>query len=142
MNRFNKYIDKKRDVFCVEHKLKLKYNKKTGGYPCKECSIDQTKERLEEIRAEIRAERISYGEIAELQSLKKYIDKSDVELLEWAIPERMNLLELQSEHDPRTCENSVPCFDCEALDKCKHEHLQIDSFGEICTDCDVIVKVY
>ena len=40
--------------------------------------------RLEYLRGEIRAEKISYGEIAELQSLKKYIDKSDVELLEWA----------------------------------------------------------
>ena len=42
------------------------------------------KKRLEELRAEIRAERISYGEIAELQSLVDYIDKGDVELLEWA----------------------------------------------------------
>mgnify|MGYP001404297554 CR=1 FL=1 len=41
-------------------------------------------ERLEYLRGEIKAERISYGEIAELQSLAKYIDKNDVELLEWA----------------------------------------------------------
>src|SRR5688572_22092470 len=33
--------------------------------------------RLEEIRAEIRAERISYGEIAELQSLAEYITSGD-----------------------------------------------------------------
>ena len=40
------------------------------------------------MRKEIRAERISYEEIAELQSLAKYIDPSDVELLEWAgVPE-------------------------------------------------------
>jgi hypothetical protein len=46
------------------------------------------KERLEYLRGEIKAERISYGEIAELQSLAKYIDKNDVELLEWAgVPE-------------------------------------------------------
>lgn len=40
--------------------------------------------RLEELRKEIRAERISYSEIAELQSLVKYIEPGDVELLEWA----------------------------------------------------------
>ena len=45
-------------------------------------------ERLDYLRGEIRAERISYGEIAELQSLAEYIDPSDVELLEWAgVPE-------------------------------------------------------
>jgi len=42
------------------------------------------KSRLEEIRIEIRAERISQGEICELQSLLGHIDKNDVELLEWA----------------------------------------------------------
>lgn len=40
--------------------------------------------RLEEIREEIQAERISYGELSELQDLTPYIDDSDVELLEWA----------------------------------------------------------
>lgn len=39
-------------------------------------------ERLEYLRQELRAERISYGELVELQSLAKYIDKDDVELLE------------------------------------------------------------
>jgi hypothetical protein len=44
--------------------------------------------RLEQLRTEIRAERISYGEIAELQTLAEHIDPSDVELLEWAgVPE-------------------------------------------------------
>jgi len=42
------------------------------------------KKRLEYLRKEIQKERISYGEIAELQSLAKYIESSDVELLEWA----------------------------------------------------------
>lgn len=42
------------------------------------------KKRLEELRVELRAERISYGEIVELQSLVKYIDEGDVELLEAA----------------------------------------------------------
>jgi hypothetical protein len=40
--------------------------------------------RLETLRTEIRAERISYGEIFELQGLAKYIEKGDVELLQWA----------------------------------------------------------
>ena len=45
-------------------------------------------ERLEYLRGEIRAERISYGEIAELQGLADHIDPGDVELLEWAgVPE-------------------------------------------------------
>ena len=41
-------------------------------------------ERLEYLRQELRAERISYGELAELQSLADYIDDNDVELLEAA----------------------------------------------------------
>ena len=45
-------------------------------------------ERLEYLRGEIEAERISYGEIAELQDLAEYIDPSDVVLLQWAgVPE-------------------------------------------------------
>lgn len=48
----------------------------------------QIKERLEHLRSELRAERISYGELAELQSLAEYIDEGDVELLEASgIPE-------------------------------------------------------
>lgn len=45
---------------------------------------ESIKDRLEYLRGEIRAERISYGEIAELQSLKEHIADDDVELLEWA----------------------------------------------------------
>lgn len=40
--------------------------------------------RLEYLRKELRAERISYGELSELQSLSRYIDPGDVELLEAA----------------------------------------------------------
>lgn len=47
-----------------------------------------TTERLEYLRGEIRAERISYSEIAELQGLADQIDPGDVELLQWAgVPE-------------------------------------------------------
>ena len=38
--------------------------------------------RLEYLRGEIRGERISYGELVELQSLAEFIEPGDVELLE------------------------------------------------------------
>jgi len=44
----------------------------------------EIKKRLEHLRKELRAERISYGELVELKSLVKYIDHADVELLEAA----------------------------------------------------------
>lgn len=51
---------------------------------------DAAEDRLEYLRGELRAERISYGELHELQSLAKYIPAGDVELLEAAgVPERM-----------------------------------------------------
>lgn len=43
---------------------------------------DMQGDRLEYLRQELRAERISIGELVELQSLAKYIDKDDLELLE------------------------------------------------------------
>jgi hypothetical protein len=49
------------------------------------------KQRLEYLRGDIEAGRISYGEIAELQGLKEYIEPGDVLLLEWAgVPEFAN----------------------------------------------------
>lgn len=46
------------------------------------------KERLEYLRSQIRAECISYGEIAELEDLAEHIEPGDVELLQWAgVPE-------------------------------------------------------
>ena len=46
------------------------------------------KRRLEYLRGELRAERISYGELSELQDLAKHIEPGDVELLEAAgVPE-------------------------------------------------------
>jgi hypothetical protein len=50
--------------------------------------FETVKDRLEYLRGEIEAERISYSEIAELQNLKDYIEDDDVLLKEWAgIPE-------------------------------------------------------
>ena len=49
------------------------------------------KDRLEYLRQELREERISYGEITELESLAEYIEDNDVELLEAAgVPEKDN----------------------------------------------------
>ncbi len=52
------------------------------------------KQRLEYLRGELRAERISYEEINELVGLAEHIDPSDIELLEAAgvpeFPEEIN----------------------------------------------------
>lgn len=46
------------------------------------------KARLEYLRSQLDAESISYGELAELQSLSEYIEPGDVQLLEAAgVPE-------------------------------------------------------
>jgi hypothetical protein len=54
----------------------------------KKVDMKAIKGRLEYLRKEIEAERISTGEILELQSLAAYIEPGDVLLLEWAgVPE-------------------------------------------------------
>lgn len=66
-------------------------------------SADSIPERLQYLRGEIRAERISYGEIAELQGLAPHIDPGDVELLEWAgVPEHTDPVELVRIEIPET----------------------------------------
>lgn len=51
-------------------------------------ATESVKARLEELRVELRAERMSYSDLAELQGLAGHIDPSDVELLEAAgVPE-------------------------------------------------------
>ena len=60
------------------------------------------KERLEYLRGEIKAERISYGEIAELQDLAEYIEPGDMVLLEWAgVPEEQAYRKSKSENKRR-----------------------------------------
>lgn len=49
-----------------------------------EITMESIKQRLEYLRMELREERISYGEILELQSLADHIEDGDVELLEAA----------------------------------------------------------
>ncbi len=73
-NRYKKGIEKA----CVHLKTKIMKTNNSKETP------KSIKKRLEYLRKEIRAERISYGEIAELQSLSEHIDSSDVELLQWA----------------------------------------------------------
>lgn len=52
---------------------------------------NSVKSQLEYLRRELRAERISYGELQELQSLAEFIDPNDVELREAAgLPEFKN----------------------------------------------------
>lgn len=52
--------------------------------------MDSVKERLEYLRGELRAEQISWGELAELQGLAERFDPADVELLEAAgVPEEL-----------------------------------------------------
>jgi len=51
----------------------------------------EIKQRLEELRTELRGECISYGELAELAALAEYIEEDDVELLEAAgVPEKFD----------------------------------------------------
>ena len=55
--------------------------------------MNEAKTRLEQIRKSIQAENVSYGELAELQSLVDYINAGDIELLEWAgVPENEEAL--------------------------------------------------
>lgn len=50
---------------------------------------DGTRQRLEYLRGELRAQRISWGELLELQGLADHIEPGDVELLEAAgVPEQ------------------------------------------------------
>jgi len=49
---------------------------------------NEIRDRLEYLRGEIQEERISTGEIVELESLAAHIESGDVVLLEWAgVPE-------------------------------------------------------
>lgn len=59
---------------------------RANGYPKIAAAVAEA--RLEAIRGEIQAERVSYGELAELADLADEIKPGDVELAEWAgIPE-------------------------------------------------------
>ena len=63
----------------LKKKIRQYHLQQKNGYG--ECIA---KKRLEYLRGEIEAERISYGEMSKLESLKDYINAGDVQLLEWA----------------------------------------------------------
>ena len=70
------------DPYCAQHGQRF-----DSSIGCPGC-IGTPAERLEYLRRELRAERISYGELAELQDLAPHIEPGDVELLEAAgVPE-------------------------------------------------------
>jgi hypothetical protein len=77
---------------------------------------EKIKQRLEYLRGEIQAERISYGEVAELQDLAPHIDSGDVELLQWA---------------------GVPEF---PEDECLHPKSYHKDDAEWCTSCDELLS--
>lgn len=72
--------------------------------------MDEITERLESIRRSIEDECVSYGEIAELQSLVEHIDPGDILLLQWAgVPEFEELHEGYDEsHGP-------DCKECDRI---------------------------
>jgi hypothetical protein len=69
-------------------------------------SKDGTKVRLEYLRSQLDAERISYAELAELQDLAEYIEPGDVQLLEAAgVPENPpDAWEMLEADAPNGCE--------------------------------------
>lgn len=70
--------------------------------------VEHIKQRLKYLRGELRAERISYGELVELQTLAPHIDSGDTELLEWAeIPETPGN-DRKTEKDKSPPDNSPP----------------------------------
>jgi hypothetical protein len=59
--------------------------------PPRPAKLSAIKKRLQYLRGKINKENISYGEIAELHGLARYIDRNDTLLLEWAgVPEKRN----------------------------------------------------
>ena len=99
-------------------------------------TTQQIKERLEYLRGELRAERISYGELAELQGLVSHIDPSDTELLEAAgVPEFSK--KVRKICDECGSEN-VNC-DAFAQWSVEDQEWQLSSTfdkGSTCDDCD------
>lgn len=79
--------------------------------------------RLEYLRGEIRAERISMAEIVELQSLAGQIEDSDVELREWA-----GIPEFPDDEDPAEVEVEMTAEDRERED---HRRLADEGFRSI-----------
>lgn len=71
-------------------------------------TVAEIKARLEYLRGEIEAERISYAEIAELQSLAEYIEPGDNLLLEWAgVPENQEFNKTHTKKEIKEARQAV-----------------------------------
>lgn len=107
--------------------------------------MENIKKRLEELRIEIRAERISQGEIIELQSLIEHIDKGDVELLQWAgVPEFEDEVDLfeTPENLPQEVQDVLIEFgEVEGFDGCKKLIDALEPLGYTC-DYDLSATPY
>jgi len=80
----------------------------------------EIKDRLAYLRQEIKAERISQSEIAELQSLAEYIDSGDTLLLEWAGEEEACTHEDKCIYGELGQVYGKPCYVCQCGDCKKH----------------------
>ena len=96
------------------------------------------KSRLETLRQEIRLERISTGEILELQSLVEHIDKGDVELLQWAgVPEFEDEVDLFEDHEnlPKEVQDVLDKF-CDGDNSYEKCRALIDALQPIGYTCE------
>lgn len=98
----------------------------TGAFvPGNTCRNTQacTKRRLEYLRGELRAERISQGELCELTSLASFIEPGDVELLEAAgVPE----FPQEANHTPGPWTDDDPCLSIETQAQMLVENIGTD----------------
>ena len=94
------------------------------------------KSRLETLRQEIRLERISTGEIIELQGLAEHIDKGDVELLQWAgVPEFEDEVDLFEDHEnlPKEVQDVLEAFgEVEGYEGCRALIDALEPLGYTC----------
>lgn len=97
--------------------------------------MENIKNRLEELRKKIRLERISTGEIIELQSLAEHIDKNDVELLQWAIPEFEDEIDLFEDYEslPQDVQDVLEAFgEVEGYEGCRALIDALEPLGYTC----------
>lgn len=76
-------------------------------------------ERLEYLRGEIEAGRISWGEIAELQDLADEIDLDDVELLQWAGVPEFHIGDDDPDPEDTRCSQTT-CWECRRAEAGRH----------------------
>lgn len=74
-------------------------------------------ERLASIRQSIEDESVSYGEIAELQSLVEHIDPGDILLLQWA-----GVPEFEEEHEGFDPSHGKDCEECLRIAEANYDY--------------------